>query len=817
MTQSKAATARKDNWGAKVALDQINPSPRVQALRERHLNLKGRVGYEAALCWTRAYQESEGEPRVMRRAKAISKYINNVSLCIHPGELIVGGMDQQPLSTVHYPDITCGWIASELDLFETREFDPIECDAETKRIYREEIIPYWNGKTFAEIWQQRAKAVAPEAYKIGFETCISEQQSITFFTLNHFVPGYPRVLEKGFLGIRQEVQDRLMAQVSTDKDYFEKATYYQSLLLVCDAAANFGRRYAALARTLAKSETDAGVKADYLKIADVCERVPAGPAESFHEAVQTLYFSLCLMLNDAASVSFGRLDQYLYPYLKKDLDAGVITKDEAQELLDCLFIKCSEIQILFSAAAARYATGAKGANMLCVGGLDENGFDATNELSYMLLQAMCNVRLGQPSVSVLWHPMMPEDLAIKALKLSCLGTGHPSIFNTSRLIEMLQDTGLSLQEARKGSTTGCVETSGAPGTTNSCSNFGYLNLAVMMEFALNQGVWRMNNQRMGYPTENPRTFTAFDQVVEAFRKQVEYLVRQHVTLGQITEKMHAELDPDPYADLFFEDCIANGRGLYQGGAKYNFGPGILFTGVADVINSMAAIKYLIFDEKKLSWDELLTALKDNFEGERGREIRQMCLNAPKYGNDDPYVDALANRLMRFPAEETDKYTSQWGAKWRAAIIPLTTIFPFGMVTGALPGGKRAGESLAEGCSPKQGTDLHGPTAAIKSVTAFDHSAYLDGTQFNLKFSPAVLKDRWGLMNLLALIRTFIARGGYHVQMNVVSKETLLDAQQRPEDYRGLTVRVSGYNSYFTVLSKEIQDDIIARTEHSMTA
>ena len=816
MTHS-TAKMNQDTWGAEVALDEIKPSPRVQALREYHLNLKGRVGVEVARYWTQAYQESEGEPRVQRRAKAIVKYLENVSLYIHPGELIVGVKDKQPMSTVQYPDITCGWIDPELDLFETRDFDPLVCDDETKRIYRDEIIPYWEGKTFAEIWQQRAKQVAPEAFKIGFETCISEQQSITFFTLNHFVPGFRRVMEKGFVGIREEVEAKIRLLQSTDKDYFEKATYYQSLLRVCDAAAGFGKRYAALARELAEKERDPQLKDDYLKLADICERVPAQPARSFHEAVQSLYFSLLMMLNDASSVSFGRLDQYLYPYLKRDLDAGTITRDEAQELLDCLFIKCSEIQILFSAAAARYATGAKGANMLCVGGVDEHGFDASNELSYMLLQAMCNVRLGQPSVSVLWHPNMPEDLAIKALKLSCLGTGHPSIFNTTRLVEMLQETGLPLREARKGSTVGCVESSGEAGTTNSCSNFGYLNLAVMMEFALNRGVWRMTGERMGSPTDDPRTFTSFDQLVEAYRQQVEYLVRQHVTLGQITESMHAELDPDPYADLFFADCIENGRGLYAGGAKYNFGPGILFTGIADVINSMAAIKHLVFDEKKLTWDEMLTALENNFEGQQGEKIRQMCLNAPKYGNDDPYVDAIADMLMGFPPAETAKYTSQWGAPWRAAIIPLTTIFPFGLVTGALPGGKRAGESLAEGCSPKQGTDLLGPTAAIKSVTAFDHSAYLDGTQFNLKFSPAVLKDRWGLMNLMALIKTFIARGGYHVQMNVVSKETLLEAQKHPEDYKGLTVRVSGYNSYFTVLSKEIQDDIIARTEHAMMA
>lgn len=809
-------TARKLTFGSEVAVELVRPSPRVEALRERHLNLRPRVGYETALYWTQAYRESEGEPAILRRAKAIARYVENVSLCIHPGELIVGGVDKRPLSTIHYPDMTCSWVEPELDIFETRKYDPLECDDETRRIYREEIIPYWKGKSFDETWLQRARMLAPEALRIGFGTCISDQASITFFTLNHFVPDFSRVLKTGFNGIRAEVEDRLRNLEPTAHDYGEKATFYRSLLTVCDAVAKFGKRYAGHARDLAAKESDARVRADYLRLADVCERVPAEPARSFHEAVQALYFTLCVSLNDAASVSFGRLDQYLYPWLRKDLDAGLITVDEAQELLDCLFIKCSELQIFFSSDAAKYAAGARGANMCCVGGIDENGFDATNPLSYMLLQAMCNVRLGQPSVSVLWHSTIPEDLVIKACQLASLGTGHPSIFNTGRLVEILQDQGLSLKEARRGSTVGCIEPSAEPGKSNTCSNFGYINLAIAMEFAINQGVWRMTGEQFGARTGDPRAFTSFDEVLDAYRTQLEHVVRHHVTLGQITEKLHEDMDPDPYADLLFEDCIASGRDIYGGGAKYNFGPGILFTGVADVINALAAIRYLVFDKKKLQWNELLDALANNFEGPRGEVIRHLCQKAPKYGVGDAYVDAIARDVMRFPGEATGKYTSRWGAKWRAGIIPLSTIHPFGLVTGALPGGRRAGEPLAEGCSPKQGTDTLGPTAAVMSVTSLDHSAFLDGTQLNMKFSPWALKDRSGLMNMAALLKTYIGRGGYHIQFNVISRETLLAAQKDPEQYKGLTLRVSGYNAYFTTLCKEAQDEIIARTEHAVT-
>jgi pyruvate formate-lyase/glycerol dehydratase family glycyl radical enzyme len=711
--------------------------------------------------------------------------------------------------------MTCDWVEQELDIFPTRPYDPLECDDETKKVYREEIIPYWRGKTLNEIWHQRAKSVAPDAYKVGVGTGISEQGIIANMTVNHIIPDFRRVMEKGFLGIRKDIARKMNVLRPTDTDYFEKATFYKALLTVCDGAAKFGKRYAALARTLAKKESDPQLKADYLKVAEVCDRVPAEPARTFHEALQALYAAYSCSLNEACAVGFGRLDQYLYPYFKKDIEEGIITREEAQELLDCFYIKCSERQLFFSSDAAKYSVGARGTHTICVGGVDENGFDATNEVSYMLLQAMCNVRLGQPSILVLWHANMPEDLAIKACQLVSLGTGHPAIYSMDRLIEMLQELGLPLKEARKGTIVGCVEPAAEPGKSDNHSDAGHVNLVAALEFALNKGVWRINNEQMGYPTEDPRTFASFDQVMAAFSKQLECLVGHHVTLGQIARNLHEEMDPDPFADLLFEDCIERGLDIHSGGAKYSFGPGILFTGVADLINSMAAIKYLVFDQKVLTWDELLKALENNFEGSRGEEIRQMCLNAPKYGNGDPYVDSIGRELMRLPGEETAKYRSKRGAPWRASIIPLTAIFPLGMVTGALPSGRKAGLPLAEGCSPKQGTDTKGPTAVIRSVTSLDHSRFLNGTQLNLKFSPAVLKDRWGIMNLVTLLKTFISRGGYHVQINVVSKETLMDAQQHPEEYRGLTVRVSGYNAYFTVLTKEMQDDIIARTEHTM--
>ncbi len=813
MLDSLECKKRQDTWGGEAAMDQIKPSPRVQRLRDRYLNFQGRVGYETALYWTHAFKESEGEPRLLRRAKAFQKLFENKSLPIHPDELIVGGFDSRPHSSAQYPDMNVMWMEEELDDFPTREHDPMLIEEETKEVYRKEILPYWRGKTFEEAWLQRAELAAPDALKFGYRTALSDQGVVTFYTINHHHPNFTRVLEKGYIGLRKEVEEKLKALDPTKPEYYDKKIFYDSLIIVADAMAKFGKRYANLARELSEKETDPAVKAHYLKVADVCDRVPAEPARNFHEALQALYFVHSCSMNDAATIGFGRLDQYLYPWLKKDLDEGVLTEDEAQELLDCFFIKLGEVQQLFSAEEAKYVAAARGADQINVGGIDEYGFDATNQLSYMLLQAMINVRLGQPNVSVLWHSTMPEELAIKACQLASVGTGHPSIFNMNTIVEILQAQGIPLKEARKGAALGCVEPCPDNGTCMPNTNFGYLNMGPLVEFALNQGVWRLTNEKMGFDTPDPRTFTSFDQVMDALRKQMEYAVDQHVTLGHISEKLHAEISPDPYSDLLYEDCVEKAKDIYNDGPKYTFGPAILFTGVADVINSMAAVKYLIFDEKKLTWDELLDAMANNFEGERGEEIRQMCMSAPKYGNGDEYVDMVGRECMRFPGESAARHKSHLGHPWRASVIPLVTIHPFGLVTGALPSGKKAGEMLAEGCSPKQGSDVNGPTAALTSVSRLDHSMFLDGTQLNMKFSPSALKDRRGLMNMVALIKTYINKGGYHVQFNVLSKETLQAAQKTPENFKGLTVRVSGYNTYFTALSKEVQDEIIARTEH----
>ena len=811
-------TKEKFVWkpGSGVSNDQIRPSPRTRALRNQYLKWKDTLGYEKALYWTEVFKENEGEPVIIKRAKAFKKFLENNTLCIQPYELIVGVVEKQPRVPVINPDISCDWIEEEMDTFSTRPNSPVQVDEETRRMLKEIVFPYWRGKTLRDAWFKSIEHVAPELIKLGFKTGIIDP-TITFtYGLSHVTIGFPKLLKKGINGIRKEVEDKLKTLGrSSDPGYFKKVIFYKALLIVCEATAKWGKRHAELARQLAERETDPHRKEDYMKVAEVCDWVPANPARNFHEAVQMVWFGLLFTNDPSFGNGLGRIDQYLYPYYKRDIEEGRITKDYAQELLDCLWIKTSELQYIHTAQEAKYFTGMGAGTCPCLGGIDENGLDATNELSYMMVQATMNTRLRQPNLAVLWHPNMPEDFVLKVCQLISLGSGHPSNFNMDLLVEMLQEMGVPLREARRGTFFGCVEPSGPEGTTQTNSNFGVLNLGVAMEFALNKGVWRLNGEQLGYPTGDPRGFTSFDDVKKAYRKQIEYLVNCHVTMAQIAESLQQEMDPVPFEDLVMDDCIQNAVDFHAGGARYNLGPAILPTGVADVINSLAAVKHLIFDEKKLTWDELLDALETDFEGPRGEEIRQMCLAAPKYGNDDPYVDSIATWSMNIIAEEVGKHISQVGIKWKVGIIPLIANVPFGLVAGALPEGRKAGTPLAEGCSPKQGTDVKGPTADILSVTNIDHSAFLDGTQYNVRLSPATLKDRSGLRNLAALIKTFMSRGGNHVQFNVISSNLLRDAQKHPENYKGLLVRVAGYSAFFTELDISVQNDIISRTEHGL--
>jgi len=513
---------------------------------------------------------------------------------------------------------------------------------------------------------------------------------------------------------------------------------------------------------------------------------------------------------NANAISPGRLDQYLYPFYKKDIDDGLLTWAEAQELLECLWVKFAEITPFRSKWVALYDAGYMPFHNTSCGGITGGGQDAVNELSSMMLQATMDVQLSQPSLAVKYNKgKNPDSFLRKIVELVKLGTGFPAIHNDEAGIKMLLNKGVTLEEANNWNPAGCVEP-GLMGKMLQWSNLAELNLGAAFEFALTNGRQRLTNTRFPVPeTGDPREFKSFDQFEDAVKTQVAYLIRKEAEISQIIESISQEMRPTLVASVTFKDCIDNAKDHQCGGAKYSLGPAMIMVGIADIVDSLAAVKKLIYDDRKLTWDELLTALDSDFAGYQ--EIRQMCLAAPKYGNDIGEVDAIATEIFQFEAEEVAKYRGYTGGKMVSGLYPVTAHVPMGKVVGALPSGRKAGTPLADGLSPMQGTDVRGPTAVLKSVSRIDHAMHSAGTLLNMKLEPSLLNDERGVRDLMSLIKTMCDLGIYHIQFNLVSRETLLAAQKEPEKYRGLMVRVAGYSAYFVSLAKSVQDDIIART------
>jgi formate C-acetyltransferase len=632
--------------------------------------------------------------------------------------------------------------------------------------------------------------------------------------------GYDTLIQKGISGLIKDVEERKAALDIGDPDFVKKMSFYNSCRIVCDAYAIFAERYAAHAEKLETDEEDEAIRSGYQKAAEVCRNVGSGPAKTFHEALQMIWFAQVLAIIESGlpPFGFGRMDQYLYPYYAQDIKAGIITREEGQELLDSFWIKAAESTYLREKGMNRYLAGQPVGQQLNIGGVDENGQDATNELSYMMIQATMNTRLIQPSLGILWHRDMPDDLAQKAVELTSLGTGHPSHYSSDTMIRMLKKLGLTEKEARQGCMVGCVEPAGKQGTSLNHNSAGGINLGLVVDLVFTDGVSRMSNERIGMQTGDPCSFDSFEKVVEAFEKQM-YFAQKLFALWANTSSKANENFPLPFESLLMPHCIETGVDLVDGGARYNFPPAATIIGIADFIDSIIAVNYLIFDKKEITWDQLIHALNTNFEdmetNPNGPEIRQMCLAAPKYGNDDDYVDELAIDLMKIIPDLMERFSNESGNPIRPGIVPVSSYVPAGLAVGALPSGRKAGERLADGCSPKQGMDRQGPTAVIRSLTRWSHDGYTNGTQFNMKFTPSSLKDQAGLKKFADLIKVFTKNGGHHVQFNVVSSDVLKSAQSHPEKYPGLMVRVAGYSAYFIDLDVDVQNDIISRTELSL--
>jgi len=794
-------------------VERLGCSPRIERLRQRYFENKPTICICRARTYTQVYKETEGEPIAIRRGKAFKRYCEEKPILIQDDELIVGSPTCGPRYGSVVPDYAWEWVWDELDTLIAREQDPYLISDEQKRELREEILPYWKGKSLHEYCEGHA---SPETKRLTYRTNLAGSEFKRIRGLGHCTPGYEnKVFPKGFKGIEETARETLSKLSYDNPEDHEKIHFLEAVILCCQGMKILGERHAKEARGLAEIEKNPERKRELLEIAEICDWVPYNPPRTFHEALQTCWFVQIgtKMVQGSTSFGLGRFDQYMYPYYERDIREGSLTKERVQELIECLWIKNAEVFPLQSQYQTRHFSGYVVSQNANVGGLTREGADATNELSYMCLQAQYDVRLNSPSLSIRVHRNNPEKLLLKAAEVIRIGGGMPQVHNDEVGIRMMLACGTSIEDAYDYDVRGCSEAQ-VHGKMWKYSDAGPLNMGACVEWALNDGYSRVldGKERWGLATGDPRTFRTYEEVEDAVKKQLAYLIKHACISTMIIEEAHAKVCPEPYVSTLLEGPVETGVDYLKGGCLYNVGPASQFTGLADVANSLAAAKKFVFEDKTLTMDELLGLLDNNFEG--SEDLRLMLLNrGPKYGLDDDNVDDIARRIADFCAEESHKYTSIRGCKFISGFYPVSANTPLGMAVGALPSGRKAGTPLAEGISPQQGTDKS-PTEVIKSVTKFDHARHLDGGMLNMKFNPSVLVDERGLRNFVSLVRTFLDRGGWHIQFNVVDAATLRDAQEHPGKYPTLMVRVAGYSAYFTDLCRETQDDIISRVEHT---
>ncbi|MFC2016918.1 glycyl radical protein [Chloroflexota bacterium] len=786
---------------------------RVRKARQRCFSTMPSVCLEGAKILTEVFMKTEGEPTAVRKAKAFRETCQRGTIFIQDDELIIGCPGSRIRAGMPSPDDN--YLVLDPDTISTRPGDPFAITEDQKRLWKEFIAPYWKGKSFLDAWKPRV----PKDLNQFQEAVIFHCRHRTEGAIGIFIPNYELVIQIGINGIRKKINDRLAALDAAVPGDYEKIVYLNAQLIVCDGIETRSKRYARLAREKAGEEKVPQRKAELEKIAEICQQVPVNPARTFWEALQSLWFyHACLwMEHNGVSYNPGRLDQYLYPYYKKDIEEGRLTKERAQELLECLMVKLNEVNFLsdrVDLGSVKYGTGYGYAawQQTCCGGVTEDGQDGVNDLSYMWLQAMMDVRLPQPHMSLRYNKAKnPDSFLRKAAELVALGMGHPTFYNDVAGIRSLVDRGIPVEEAYNWSTRGCYEP-GLMGKLHT-GDMVELNMAAAVELALLNGVHRKTKTRLPVPqTGDPRNFKTYGEFKDAVKTQLVYIIKRAVELDHMLEVIQQEQRQVLLTSLAFEECIEKGKDIMSGGAKYNSGPDLPLGGTADVSNSLVAVKKLIYEDKKLTWDELLQALDSNFEGYE--QIREMCLSAPKYGNDIPEVDEIATEITGFAAEEVRKYKGLHGGSMTPHSYGARNHFVAGEHLGALPSGRKAWVPVADTMAPMQGTDTKGPTAVLKSLSKCRLDLFTDGGSINLKLDPSLFEDERGIGYFINLIKSFQDLGLFQVAFNVVSPETLREAQRHPEDYEGLIVRVAGYSAYFVHLDKKVQDDIISRTTHA---
>ena len=781
---------------------------RIERLRKRYVASERKVDIERAVIVTDAYKRNEDKPPIIAKALALEAVFSQMSIAVREDELIVGNLAKDRKGTPLFPEYAVGWILRSMDTFPTRKGDRFQITDEQKETLRE-VLPYWKSKSLRD----KIKGALPDFLKEIIEFGLFGNENFTMSGPGHLVPDHERILKLGLARIRDDCIRRLESLDYSDPEYMDKANLYKAAIIVCNAMIAWAQRYAQEAERQAEAEADSNRRTELLRIAENCRQVPAQPARDFWEALQCVYFiQIAIQLEaNGLSISLGRPDQFLYPYYKNDLDTGKLDRDGLYELIETFYLKLSETDKVYSNEATRFLQGPGHGQTFTLGGVTRTGQDATNELSHIFLEADRDIRLVQPDIAIRVHQTMPESFLQKAAINIREGLTKPKFMNDEVVIQSMLDIGIPLEDARDWGSLGCSEPV-ICGKTDSWGNAGQMNLAKCLELALNDGKCMLTGKQMGPRTGDPEDFIEFDDLLEAYRKQVRYFIEFLVLYDNIIDRFHAEVMPVPILSVAVSDCLNKGVEFNRGGAKYNTsspaGVGPITAG-----DSLAAVKKLVFEENTISMKELHNALMNNFEDRES--MRLMLINkAPKFGNDEDLVDHLCNEVACVFCDELRNYTNPRKGPFIGALYYLTANIPFGHRTAATPDGRKAGEPLNDGgVSPVHGRDKKGATAVAKSVGKLDQQRIPHGTILNQRFHPSVMEGEDKLRLFTRYIRTFMDLGGWHNQINVVTSDILKAAQQSPDEHKDLVIRVAGYSAYFTQLEKEVQDDIIGRTEH----
>jgi formate C-acetyltransferase len=779
---------------------------RIKKLRKQSVEAIPRISMERAIIVDDVYKKYEGSVSTpVLRALVLKELMSRKELCINEGELIVGERGEKPAVTPTYPELCCHTI-DDLEVMDQREKISFKVSEEAKNIQMERIIPHWEKRSMRHSILNNVTDEWSSCYQAGIFTEFMEQRG----------PGHTvadeKIYTKGFLDFKIDIQNAIDSlDFYADDKALDRKHQLEGMSIACDAIIILGERYSKLAKEMAKKESDPKRKDELLEISKRCSRVPAHAPETFEEAIQMYWFiHLCVIseLNPWDSFSPGRLDQHLYPFYTKGIDNKTMDPEKAKELLQCLWIKFNNqpappkvgITLKESGTYTDFAN-------INTGGVQPDGSDGVNEVSYIILEVMDELKLLQPSSNVQISKKTPQAFLKKSLEVVRKGWGQPALYNTDAVIQEMLIAGKSIEDARCGGNSGCIET-GAFGKEAYILT-GYMNLPKILEITLHNGLDPFSGKKLGIETGKPETFSTYEELFEAYKKQLKHFIDIKVKGNRIIERLYATKMPVPFLSVIIDDCITKGKDYNAGGARYNTSY-IQGVGIGNISDMMTSIKYNVFDKKKMTMTELLAATKDNFEGHE--EILHLVVNrTPKYGNDDDYADDIMQEIFYAYYNEVNGRPNCNGGEHRINMLPTTCHVYFGSVIGATPDGRKANKPLADGISPSKGVDKVGPTGVIKSASKMNH-LITGGTLLNQKFTPSMVEGEEGIDNLAHLVRSYFKLDGHHIQFNIISKEILLKAQKDPEEYKSLIVRVAGFSDFFWNLDKALQDEIIERTE-----